>query len=104
MAENVPVWLQLLTHTVTFVAAIGISVFFFRLYGSLGARLRDFVKWIMVGIAMLSLSHLFGDITIWLSVEDGLEFWIEHAIDFAGLALIAVGAWKLYNYSEALRV
>ncbi len=102
--SEIPIILQAAAHTLTFAAAIGATVFFYRLYGSLGTHLRNFLKWILPGLALLALSHVLSDALLFVNVSHDASFFAGHAINFTGLALIAIGAFKLYQYSETLRV
>ncbi len=59
------------------------------------------VRYVVFGVAVLSLVHLFEDAAIFIEALEPYELWAEHLLGIAGFLLLGRGAWELYNVSES---
>ncbi len=62
--------------------------------------LSEFVKWASLGIASLSLIHVFQDLAIFFPASHLQTVVGEHFFAILGFALVGVGAWHLHCLAE----
>ncbi len=84
-------------------AAIGglAALLFWYAYRRMGAgHMSDSAKWLVVGIAVVSLTHALDNVDALLPFS--LPFHFAHFIEVVGLSCLGFAGWELYLFSKNL--
>ncbi len=95
-------------HSLALIVGFAAAVMMVYAYKSFGNdKLAPFIRWVAIGIILLSLVHVFEEMFMFLpngeELEEmqilgmELETFGEHFIAILGFAVIAFGAWEAYK-------
>ncbi len=101
---------QIAVHAIVALCGIAVAAFLLLARRKLGwGALADFVNWTSIGLIVLSFFHLFEDSIEFIEKLGGvhglgeIEFFGEHAIIVAGVAIVFVGALELQKLSNPIK-